>query len=542
MMQLPKFTRKHFLIFCLLITSGENHAIQNDSIIKKLDNSIRLKDSYVKKKHRKIAFEKDMAEKQAYSGNRAGLYDSYLLLFREYKSFQYDSAYHYIELAKLLAYELKDPLKINQAKINESFVLMSSGLFKEAIDTLSSIKPETLPIKYKVEYYSVKARTYYDLADYTGDGRYTTTYIAEGNKFIDQALNLVTPNSYDYYNLISLKQLKKNDWKSAEASFNNWINNYDLTPEHYAIATSSLAYVYNMQGFNQKYLDNLALASITDIENAIKETVALRNLASEYFKLGNLQKANRYITLAMEDANFYNARQRKIEISTILPIIETAQIQKTESQKKSLQNIVIALSILALIVVAFSIIIYKQLKARSASRRILSESNLKLQELNTNLKEADKIKEEYIAYFLKASSDFIHRIDQLQKSILHKIVSKRSDEVVGILKKYSVKKARTKLFNQFDEVFLKLFPSFISDYYSLFPESEKVLLDKNQVLTNELRIFALYRLGVQDSNQVADFLELSVATIYSYKARIKSKSNFRDNFEEKIMAIKQFEE
>ena len=72
-----------------------------------------------------------------------------------------------------------------------------------------------------------------------------------------------------------------------------------------------------------------------------------------------------------------------------------------------------------------------------------------------------------------------------------------------------------------------------------FPESEKVLLDKNQVLTNELRIFALYRLGVQDSNQVADFLELSVATIYSYKARIKSKSNFRDNFEEKIMAIKQ---
>ncbi|MDO6760465.1 hypothetical protein Q4566_09675 [Tamlana sp. 2_MG-2023] len=45
---------------------------------------------------------------------------------------------------------------------------------------------------------------------------------------------------------------------------------------------------------------------------------------------------------------------------------------------------------------------------------------------------------------------------------------------------------------------------------------------------------------VQDSNQVAEFLELSVAAIYSYKTRIKNKSKFRDNFENKIMEIKPF--
>ncbi|WP_194766275.1 DUF6377 domain-containing protein [Tamlana sp. I1] len=532
---------KYIFIFCFLFAIGKNYAFQTDSIIKKLDQAISQKDIYIKNKHKQIALVKKIAEKNAYGGNRTGLYKAYLSLFEEYKSFQYDSAYFYIEQAKSLAHELKDSLKINETKINESFALMSSGLFKEANDTLNSINIETLPKSYKCDYYSVKARTYFDLADYTRDSRYSATYIKKGNAFLEKALNYVAPNSNEYWNLTGLKLLKASQWKAAEKALNFWINNYKLTPEYYAIATSSLAYVYDAQGFKQKNLDYLALASIADIENAIMETVALRHLANEFFKLGNLQKANRYISIAMEDANFYNARHRKIEISSILPIIEEAQLQKTEKQKSSLQKIVIALSILAIIVVIFSFIIFKQLRVRSASKRILAESNLKLQEVNTDLREADRIKQEYITYFLNASSDYIHRIDQLQKRILHKIITERPKEVVQILKKYNVKKARIDLFKEFDEVFLKLFPNFINDYYKLFPESEKVLLDKENSLNNELRIFALYRLGVQDSNQVANFLELSVATIYSYKARIKNRSKFKDTFEEKIMEIKQFD-
>ena len=191
--------------------------------------------------------------------------------------------------------------------------------------------------------------------------------------------------------------------------------------------------------------------------------------------------------------------------------------------------------------VIFSVIIFKQLKARNASKRILAESNLKLQELNNNLKEVDSIKQEYITYFLKVTSGFLNKMDQLQKSTLHKIMTKRPEDVVQIFNKYSVKRERAHLFQQFDEVFIKLFPSFQQDYYNLFPEKERLLPNNSNTLSNEMRIFALYRLGVQDSNQVADFLELSVATIYSYKTRIKSKSNFKENFEEKIMDIKQFE-
>src|SRR5690606_6498758 len=156
------------------------------------------------------------------------------------------------------------------------------------------------------------------------------------NRYLDLALVYVEPNSNDYWNTESLKQLKMHDWEAAQEAFTLWLDNYNLPPEYEAIATSSLAYVYAMQGDTKKNIEYLTLAAIADIKNATKETVALRNLASELFKLGDMKRANRYISLAMEDATFYNARHRKVEISSILPIIERAFIQKTERQKRTL--------------------------------------------------------------------------------------------------------------------------------------------------------------------------------------------------------------
>lgn len=528
------------LILFLFFISLNSFSFQNDTALKELELTINQRDDYSKRKYETIDKLKKEVNKHLYKENKSKLYNDYFLLFKEYQSFRCDSAYYYIEQVKSITSKTNDPLKLSRIKIKEGFVLMSSGLFTQAIDTLNSISLEDLPNQYKFEYYSVKARTYYDLADYTSDNRFSFDYIKKGNNYLEKALLYVQPNTNEYWNTESLRRLKSQDWDGAKEAFEIWINNYDLPVEYRAIALSSLAHVYSEIGDNQKNINYLALAAIADIKSATKETVALRNLARELFKIGDLKKAYKYIGIAMEDATFYNARHRKVELSSILPIIEKAQIQKTERQNDTLEGIIFILSILAVLVVVFLFIIFKQLKAIKVSRRILAHSNHKLQKLNSNLREADTIKQEYITYFLKVSSDFIRKIDQIQKSTFQKIMAKRPDEVLVVLKKYSVKNARNHLFQQFDEVFLKLFPSFLDDYYNLFPEKERVHLSTDKSLNNELRIFALYRLGIQDSNQVADFLELSIATVYSYKTRIKSKSNFKENFEKKIMEIKQF--
>lgn len=522
----------------LLIFVGQLSAQNVSPIINDLDKVLLQKEFYMKQKYAKIKSLKNSVNKFTLSKDDKNLYHTYLSLFDQYKSFKYDSAYYYLEAAKGKAFKLKDGQMIARTRIREGFVLLSSGLFKEAIDTLNSVDTVSLNPKNRFDYYSIKARAYYDLADYNKDQRYNINYIRTGNTYLEKAIKLANPNTNEYWATESLKRLKQQDWKGAEFAFSYWINNFELPSEYYGIATSSLGYIYSERGFTNKAIHYLTLAAIADVKNATKETVALRNLANELFKMGYLDKANKYINMAMDDATFYDARHRKIEISSILPIIEKAQLNKVNSKKNTLEKIVFLLAALAVVIIIFLVIIFKQLKEKNAARKAMADSYGQLQQMNVSLSEANTIKEEYIAYFIKATSDLINKIDHMQKSTIQKIISKKTEEVMASLKRYDVRKERENLYHQFDEIFLRLFPTFVSDFNALFSPDQKSIPKKGELLNTELRIFALYRLGIQDSNQIADFLELSVATIYTYKTRIKSRSDFKEVFEQKIMEIK----
>lgn len=402
---------------------------------------------------------------------------------------------------------------------------------------MDGVKPELISRAQQFDYYSVKARAFYDLADYNKDHRYNMHYLKEGNIFLEKALSLVNRNTNEYWATESLKRMKQRDFNGAREAFSYWITHFKLPPEHYGIATSSLGYLYSEEGKHDLAIKFLALAAIADVQNATKETVALRNLANELFKKGQLDTANRYISLAMDDATFYDARHRKIEISTILPIIEKAQLNKVKAQNDTLEKIVVLLTILALIIILFLFIIFRQLKERNASRKAMAESYHKLEEMNKSLSEANSIKQEYIAYFIKVTSDFINKLDHLQKSSIQKAIAKKTDELISSLKKVNVKQERENLFHQFDEIFLRLFPTFVPEFNALFPENATSVIKNGELLNTELRIYALHRLGIQDAHQIADFLELSVSTVYTYKTRIRGRSHMREHFEEKIMEI-----
>ena len=54
----------------------------------------------------------------------------------------------------------------------------------------------------------------------------------------------------------------------------------------------------------------------------------------------------------------------------------------------------------------------------------------------------------------------------------------------------------------------------------------------------DVRIFALMRLGFENAAEVAEYLNLSIDTVYVYKARLKSKAIVdKDEFDSRIMAI-----
>ena len=95
------------------------------------------------------------------------------------------------------------------------------------------------------------------------------------------------------------------------------------------------------------------------------------------------------------------------------------------------------------------------------------------------------------------------------------------------------------LYDNFDSAFLQLFPGFVEQFNALLRPEERIVLRPGELLNTELRIFALIRLGISDSSQIAEFLHYSANTIYNYRARVKGRAAVaREDFEKRVMEIR----
>jgi len=157
--------------------------------------------------------------------------------------------------------------------------------------------------------------------------------------------------------------------------------------------------------------------------------------------------------------------------------------------------------------------------------------------LNRNLDEANLVKEEYIGYFMNQCSVYIDKMDNYRTLIKRKVNARQIDELHSLISStHVVNEAINELFNNFDKVFLKLYPGFVEKVNSLLKEGEGYQVKKS--LNTELRILALIRLGITDTNQIAVFLRNSVQTIYNYRSKLRKKAKTdQDDFEEKIKKI-----
>jgi hypothetical protein len=460
-------------------------------------------------------------------------------LFDEYKSFIYDSAFHYAMTMQSTARAANDSHLKATAALKTSFVLFSSGMFHEALDTLNSIDEKVLKNGKLVEYYDYKSRAYYDMAEYAGDPFFAPAYQKQGNYYTKLAIDYARSDSYQKWASTALLHLRQNKYDSALYFYRKVVNEFDLTLHQEAMMYASMAQSSLAIGDTITAITYLSKSAINDIKSVVTETIALRNLAIVLYQLGYLKEAHKYIILANEDAKFYGARQRAFQISGVLPLIEGEKLGLTEKQKSQLENYLIILALLSLIVLLSLIIIFNQLTKLKKARQKIVKANTTLSNLNENLRESNKIKEEYIAYYFNISTNYVDKMEQLKESIERNLDNKRYSNISQALAKVVIKKEREKLFQNFDKIFLSIFPDFVERFNDLFDDENKVKLGDAKTMNTDLRIFALIRMGINENEKIAKILNFSINTIYSYKNRIKTRSLIPNNeFEEKIMEIK----
>jgi hypothetical protein len=531
---------KHLVIAIAILSFGLSAYCQQstNSLLSDLNDAIAKGPQYDEAKLKSINDLKIALAKK--DNNTPGSkFFVYSRLYDEYKIFKYDSAYNYSKKLLEAAYQLNDQSKVNYAKIKQGFILLSSGMFKEAYDSLKRIDISHLPDTSKAEYYSLMARYYYDLADYDNDIYHTPEYNKQGNDYLDSAFNYYDTTNFEYLYFQGLKDIRSNNRPHALINFKKIMSNPHLSFHEIALTASTLSDIYIQNGQIDTATALLVQAAIADIKSSTKETAAIFNLASILFKQGDLKNASTYIERAINDAVFYGARQRKVQVSAILPLIEGEKISRVENQKKTLITYSAIATLLLIALVTLTVIVFRQVAKLKAAEKIIMAAHAKQQEINTKLLEANKIKEEYIGYFFNGNSEFFSKIERFKKSVEQKIAERKLEEIKFLVNNINLKKEKEELLKNFDKVFLKLFPNFIDEFNKLFAEEDKIKLKDNELLNTDLRIFALIRMGIHDNEKIAQILEYSVNTINTYKTKIKNKSIVpNEDFEHRIMDIK----
>jgi len=466
-------------------------------------------------------------------------YDICGQLYEEYKVYQFDSAYVFTQKLLSLALQNNNLSRVYETKIKLAFILLSAGMFKETFECLNQIDTHVLSNEARLDYYSTKSRAYADLAEYNGDKAYAVYDQSEAIKYVDSAILLSPPGSFDRLYFQGNSRVIAGHLQTPSPEYVDLLLHYNLSEHHRAMVATGLSSFYTgpYQESDREFL--MAEGAINDIRSSTKETTAIFKLGWELYLGGDIANAYTFISQAMDDAQFYGARLRKVKIGAVLPIVSAQKNILTEKEKDRFLAYFVSITVVAIIISSILFIVFYQFRRLKAKEKIIEEKNILLEKINGKLSEDTHIKEEYIGYFFNLISGYILKLEKLKRSVERKITTKKYDDVLASVNEINIKKERETLFYTFDHVFLKIFPNFISSFNALFKEEDQIWPKDHEVLNTDLRIFALMRLGITDNETIANILEYSVNTIYVYKMRIKAKAIVpSDQFDHRIMDIK----
>ena len=545
------------LLFTLAVNAqvSLNAIPQGDSLVELLDRTINQSHTYVEQKESKLV---SLRNELKPGHSPVMQYENASKLFKEFKSYKYDSAWHYANRMLHFAEIINDPNLLCESKIALAFSCMSAGLFKETVEIASSVDTTVLADPYKEAFYSFLSVMYLSMSDYTATQPYFDIYRSNSLLYTRKAYALADKDSPAALMLKMREYQLKNYYREALATGQKYLADTTLSPHEFAIGASTVAFFYEVHGDTAKALQYLIRAAIADIRMAVKETSAIRQVADLFYKRGDVRHAYDYAMVALDDANFYNARHRKIEVGQILPIIEDGRFDIINRQKDKILTFAILSSILLVLFFAAALIIFLQKRRLSKARKMILNQNAELRQSNHQLKytqdkissqntdlilmneklmEVHRIKDEYIGFFFSANSSYIERMEEYKRMVVRYIKNGHPEELLKSVSPGN-RKEKEEMFKLFDQIFMRLFPDFIERYNQLFDEADRVTIAADGHLTPELRIFALIRLGITENERIARLLDFSVSTIKNYKTRTKNKSLIpNDHFEQEIMRI-----
>ena len=529
----------------------------NEELYRSLDEAIVQAPDFVKKREQRIDVIKQRLQNVANDEER------YLLtcnLFNEYMPYKSDSAAKYIYEAILLAEKRGNKSQLCHTRSLLAFLCSSTGQYVESKQILDSTDISGVDREALGQFYKSLAHVYGEMAYYSNIPKLKNEFFAKQDEYTEKIYEILPP-SHDFY--LQRKEqecYKKGDIEGALRYNDKRLENVSPDSHEFAIVAFYRTMDLRMAGRPKEALSWLTKSAICDVHNAVMDQGSLWELANLLSQEGQLERARVYINFAWECANTYSTHMRSWQISPILSSIDRQYQNEIEHTNSMLTNMTIAVSILLLILAVLLLYEYRRRRQLKEAHNELSEKNAQTKSLNDELLQANlalddtnrqlktlisqlneqtRVKEVYVGRFMSLCSDYIDKIDDFRKRVNRMVKGREYEELYRMTKSTDMKTQEIEdLCANFDNAFLHLFPNFISDFNALLRPEEQIEVPGEYKLNTTLRIFALIRLGIDDSSRIAKFLHYSVNTIYNYRARVKGAAiTRRDDFETRVKNI-----
>lgn len=536
--------------FCLTCWAQNDRDIE--ALLDSLDIMLTQQDRFIQIKETKI---NEVRSRIRRGADLEEQYTMNSLLYDEYYVYDADTALNLCKRNLAIAEQLNKKEWIDEWNIKTSFIYAATGMLSQAEEQLSGIRSDNLPHDLKVEYYRQYIYILSHMVQYAGSGDEAKKYMQIQELYVDSICNSVSKDDPLY---LWQKAWGPNPQQVKEGLI-KVIEGSKMDSRFDAMNAYCLAHIFELEGNTKERLRYMIYSAMADTRCCNRDISAMEELAKILFAQGDINHSYTFINYCMENDRLYHNRVHMISLSEVNKDIHDAYLQKIAEQSTVLR---ISMGAMVVLILSLALLIALLLRAmrnlRSSQAKVaetntnLQSSNMKLEEArkglslaneklselnnqltevnekltvaNGNLRDTNYVKEEIIGYVFSICSQYISKQEDFRKRILRQLKTGKLEDLKSTVDQPLQQNELKEFYHTFDQVFLNIYPDFIDDFNSLLRPEERITLKEGELLNTELRIYALVRLGINDSVKISEFLHCSAQTVYNNRLKCRNKA------------------
>lgn len=319
-----------------------------------------------------------------------------------------------------------------------------------------------------------------------------------------------------------------------------------------AMLNIALSKIYRQEKNQNAYAHYLIESAINDITSSNREAMSLLFLLkTPYIEQGS-SRAAEYALLCTDNATSFHDGLRSLDIVKAHSIITRKYEEKMKRNEKYLVTGIILLFLTLIAIIILSYLMYlraqnrkimvddMQRMNRSLHYSIDSERQLqeKLKINNRKLLEEIKKRNRNFIEVYRLITNYLGDIDEFKKGVYNLLITGQIEKAKTMLTSSgNLEKYLQNFYYQFDIAFLDSHPDFVMRFNALLKPEAQIKQPKPNILTVDLRIYALISMGITDSVSIATFLHFSVQTVYNYRSKIRKSAISPADFAEQIAQL-----